>query len=181
MRTGQPNSDRNFTSRPRATPRAWCPAPRGRILLGAALLLPAAAGGCSRGSGAPAGAAAVRGAWARPAAAGADGALYFTLVNPGPDTLVVVGARAAAAAATTLHETMRMGEGAAAMAHMAPLARVVVPPADSVAFAPLGRHAMLERLRRPLAVGDSVPFALAVVRGGARPDTLRGTAVVRAF
>lgn len=123
---------------------------------------------------------AVRDAWARPAAAGADGALYFTVVNPGPDTLAVVGARADAAAATSLHESMRMGEGAAAMVHMAPVTRLGVPPRDSVRFAPLGRHAMLERLRRPLAVGDSVPFVLAVVRGG-RAETLRATAVVRAF
>ncbi|GJG85733.1 hypothetical protein tb265_09140 [Gemmatimonadetes bacterium T265] len=140
--------------------------------------------GCARGRPDAAGTAdappALRDAWARPAAAGADGALYFVLANPGRDTLVLVGARADVAGATSLHESMRMGEGAGAMTHMAPLARGVVPPGDSAAFAPLGKHAMLERLRRPLAVGDSVPFALAVTRTG-RVDTLRATAVVRAF
>lgn len=123
---------------------------------------------------------ALRGAWARPAAAGADGALYFTLANPGRDTLVVLGARSDAAAVTSLHTSMQMGQGAGAMVHMTPVARLAVPPGDSVVFAPLGKHAMLERLRRPIAAGDSVPFALTVARGG-RPDTLRAMAAVRAF
>lgn len=122
----------------------------------------------------------LRDAWSRPATAGADGALYFTLANPGRDTLVAVGAQSDVAGATSLHESMQMGQGAGAMMRMTPLARVVVPPRDSVVFAPLGKHAMLEGLRRPLAVGDSVPFALAVTRGGL-PDTLRTIAEVRAF
>ncbi|HEY0777176.1 MAG TPA: copper chaperone PCu(A)C, partial [Gemmatirosa sp.] len=104
--------------------------------------------------------------------------------NPGRDTLVVVGVRSDVAASASLHESMQMGKGAGAMMHMAPLAAVTVAPGDSIVFAPLGRHAMLEQLRRPLAVGDSVPFALAVTSGGragAARDTIRATAVVRAF
>ena len=123
---------------------------------------------------------AVRNAWARPAAAGADGALYFTLANPGRDTLVIIGARAEIAATTSMHETMQMGEGTGIMAHMTPITRLAIAPGDSTVLAPLGRHAMLERLRRPLAVGDSVPFALTVIRGS-RSDTVRATAVVRPF
>ncbi len=123
---------------------------------------------------------AIRDAWARPTAAGADGALYFTLRNASRDTLAVVGVGADVAARTSLHESMRTGEGAAAMVHMTPVARLAVPPGDSVRFAPLGRHAMLERLQRPLVLGDSVPFRLMVMRGG-HVDTLRATAAVRAF
>jgi len=147
------------------------------VVLGLSLL----GGGCARERPAAAPSVpVVREAWARPAAAGADGALYFTLANPGGDTLVVVGARSDVATAASLHASMQMGTGAAAMVHMTPLARVAVPPGDSVVFAPLGRHAMLERLRRALGVGDSVPFALAVTWGG-RADTLRARAVVRPF
>ncbi len=170
------------TARPRARP-----APAYRAAACAALVWAAGCAGERR-----AGSAAtpeVHDAWARPAAAGTDGALYFTLANPGRDTLLVVGARSGVAASTSLHESMRTGEGAGAMVHMTPLDRIAVAPGDSVVFAPLGRHAMLDGLRRPIGVGDSVPFALAIARGGrpgARrgvkpPDTIRATAVVRAF
>jgi copper(I)-binding protein len=115
-------------------------------------------------------------AWARSAPAGADGAVYLVVRNTTRDTVVLVGAATPAARAASLHESMTMGAGAAAMMHMAPLPRAAVPPGDSLVLAPGGRHLMLEGLVRALAPGDRIPLVLRLASG----DSVLATADVRA-
>jgi copper(I)-binding protein len=94
--------------------------------------------------------------------AGAPGpaSAYFTLTNTGTadDVLIgiaVEGAQAAAETelAATLHETQIDASG---VAQMRSLDRVLVPAGETVAFAPIGRHVMIEGLGRPLAPGAAL-------------------------
>lgn len=163
----------------RGSLRAFTRPDAARVALGsvAALAACAACDASASDRGRPAGRAArpavVRDAWVRPAGDGA--AAYFTLVNAGPDTLVAVGVATPAARGASLHETMTMGQGAGAMVHMAPVARLIVPPGDSVMLAPGGRHVMLDGLARPLAPGARVPLVVRLASG----DSVRVDAEVR--
>lgn len=129
----------------------------------------------SAGPPAPA-AVTVVGAWARPAAAGADGAAYFTLHNTRRDTAVVVGLASPAARAATLHASTTLGQGAGAMVHMTPVPRAAVAPGDSLVLAPNGRHLMLTGLTRALRPGDRVPLVVHLASG----DSVRAVVEVRA-
>jgi copper(I)-binding protein len=106
----------------------------------------------------------VEGAWARPAAAGAASAAYFTVVNDGaaPDTLIGVAADVAAHA--DLHQSRTEGE----IARMLPVARLVVPARGRVAFQPGGYHVMLMGLIRDLKPGDQVRLVLHFATSGDR-------------
>jgi copper(I)-binding protein len=148
--------------------------------LAAALVVAGAAacGGGERGGrdrGGAAGGVEVRGAWARPTA-GPNAAAYLTVVNHGDAVVTVVAARTPAAAAATLHESVTAAGAAHPTAHMVPLAQVGVAPGDSAAFAPGGRHLMLERLRAPIAAGQRVPLTLVLATG----EELRTEVEVRA-
>jgi hypothetical protein len=151
----------------RASARAGRPRRARALALAAAGACAAAAcGACGAGAAAdaPARGVAVRGAWARPTAA-PNAAAYLTVVNHTPEVVTITAARSPAAAAVTLHETMTMGAGAHAMAHMVPLPQVGLAPGDSAVFAPGGKHLMLERLRAPLTAGARVPLTLVTADG----------------
>lgn len=140
----------------------------------------ACAGGDARSDAVPSGSAApvstavpvtVVDAWARPADQGANTAVYLTLENAAaPDTVTAVTTDASESA--SVHETTQRD----GMMHMQAVAAVAVPAGDRLVFAPLGRHIMLMRLRRPLAAGDSVSLMLSLASGARVPVT----AVVRA-
>ena len=102
-------------------------------------------------------------AWVRPAPVGGATAGYFTLVNRAglPDRLT--GAASPAGSRVSLHESRMIG----AMSAMRPLAGVGVPGRGPVVFAPGGKHLMIEGLRRPLRLGDTVPITLRLERAGA--------------
>jgi copper(I)-binding protein len=109
----------------------------------------------------PAGIEAVR-PWSRPAAAGANGAAFLTLVNHGPaDALVSVDS--AVAAKAELHDSSMAG----GMTSMRRETRVPLPAGGSVSFAPGGRHIMLVGLKRALHLGDRVPATLHFASGKA--------------
>lgn len=144
-------------SRPRAAIR------RALAVETAAFALVGALAAC--GGAAPDGRAVeVRGAWAR-ATAAPNAAVYLTVVNHTDALVTITAARSPAAAAVTLHETLTMGTGTHAMAHMVPLAQVGVAPGDSAVFAPAGKHLMLERLRAPLVAGSHVALTLVMGDG----------------
>ncbi len=105
----------------------------------------------------------VRDAWARSADSGAMTAVYFTLANTGEisDTLAAVASPDAEL--TEMHISTQHG----GMMHMSPVTSLPVPAVDSVMFRPLGAHVMLTRVRKPLAVGDSVSLHLTFVSGQA--------------
>lgn len=108
----------------------------------------------------------VRSPWSRPAAAGAVGVGYMTLVNPGPRPAALTGVESPAAERVEMHRS--------AMEHgimtMSPQARIVVPAGGSVAFAPGGYHLMFLGLKRALKPGDGLPATL-VFEGGLRLST----------
>ncbi len=98
----------------------------------------------------------------RPAAAGGVTAGYVTLTNRAglPDRLT--GASSPAAARVGLHESRMSGS----MSSMRPLAFVAIAGHGAVAFAPGGKHLMIEGLRRPLRLGETVPITLDLDRAG---------------
>jgi copper(I)-binding protein len=120
--------------------------------------------GCSSGQAPAADASAP---YMRPAELGAASALYFTLRNPSPDTLVLLGAEIDVASSSSLHQSIDQN----GMASMQPVDSVVVPPQDSVRFSERGLHVMAIGLRAPLVVGDTVAVRLRF--RGARVDTVR--------
>ena len=89
-------------------------------------------------------------------------AVYFTVRNTGTraDTLVAIEVTAATA---TLHQQTGTGGG---METMVPLTFAVIPPGESIRFAPGGRHVMIEELTRPLAVGEVIPMTMIFARAG---------------
>ncbi len=103
----------------------------------------------------------------RPAEQGASSALYFTLRNPGADTLVLLGADIDVAGSAGIHQSMDEG----GMASMHPLDSLVVLPGDSAVLSERGLHVMANGLRAPLAAGDTVAVRLRF--RGTRVDTLR--------
>lgn len=108
--------------------------------------------------------------WSRPAAKGMTGAGYLTVTNRGgkPDRLVAV--ETPVARTVEIHQSSTAG----GVMRMRPLRRgVVVAPGRTVAFAPGGNHLMLIGLKRPLAVGDSVPATLVFERAGRLPVQLK--------
>lgn len=112
-------------------------------------------------------------AWVRPGAEGRVTGGYAVVHNSGDAPLVIVGATSAAADTVELHETIENN----GMVSMAPQPSLTIPPRDSVRFAPGGKHFMLQRLRRGLAVGDTVQIVLI----GADGTRIEFTADVRAM
>lgn len=101
-------------------------------------------------------------AWARPAQAGQNGAIYFRVVNAGgaSDTLLDVSGSLVTA---ELHETVEKENG---VMGMEPVESVEVPAGDEVVFEPGGMHVMLIGLDQSLIPGDSVPLSLQFERSG---------------
>lgn len=112
-------------------------------------------------------------AWVRAGAKGRVTGGYAVVHNPGDLPLVIVGATSAAADTVELHETVEDN----GMVSMTPQPSLTIPPRDSVRFATGGKHFMLQRLQRALAVGDTVQIVL-VGAGGTRVEF---TADVRAM
>jgi periplasmic copper chaperone A len=104
---------------------------------------------------------------ARPADQGASTAIYFVLRNPAPDTMVLYGVEIDAAGGATIHRSMEADD----MASMSPVDSVIVPPGDSVRFAPRGLHVMASNLVTPFRSGDTVVVRLRL--RPARVDTMR--------
>jgi len=103
----------------------------------------------------------------RPAELAASSALYFTLRNPGTDTLVLLAAEIDVASSASIHQSKDLD----GMASMQPVDSVVVLPQDSVRFSERGLHVMAIGLHAPLVVGDTVAVRLRF--RGARVDTVR--------
>lgn len=78
---------------------------------------------------------------------------YFVVRNNGAVADTLASVTTAAADSVSLHESMDHGDG---VMMMMPLEWVAIPAGDSVAFAPGGRHLMLEQFATPLVIGDSV-------------------------
>jgi periplasmic copper chaperone A len=104
----------------------------------------------------------IRNAWTRPAAAGVNGAGYFTVVNTGQTADRLVAALSPAAARVSIHESRLVGS----VMTMRTLDGVAIPARASVVFKPGGLHLMLEGLEAPLKAGDRVSVTLVFARAG---------------
>ena len=111
----------------------------------------------------PPGPIAVSGAWTRPAAAGINGAGYLIITNRGrlADTLIAVASPAAAKG--SIHQSAMAANGVMTMRQLPSLA---IAPGATIKFAPGGYHLMLEGLRRPLKVGETIPAVLTFAKAG---------------
>lgn len=95
--------------------------------------------------------------WARASLPGnANGAVYFTLSNPGSIPRILVAAETPRAARAMFHRTRETDAGKT-MEHMP---RVTVPANGSVTFSPGTRHVMLMGISAPLTAGEAFPLTL---------------------
>lgn len=113
----------------------------------------------------------VQNAWVR-VTPGADmAAAYLTLRNASASAVTVTGVESPIAGHAMIHESSVQG----GQSRMRPHEQLVVAPGATVKFEPGGLHVMLHDLKRPLAVGESVPLVLTLAGGG----TLQVSAAVR--
>lgn len=127
------------------------------LILTLILLTACSQAGASSGQG-----LAIRDAWARPGAAGANSAIYFTIENGGAaDTLLE--AASTVAAVNELHMSMMNSEGVMSMHHQE---NVPISAGETVEFAPGGLHVMLIDLADGLEPGDQFDLTLTFENAG---------------
>ena len=113
----------------------------------------------------------VQDAWIR-AIPGSDvAAAYLTLRNLTTAPVTITNVYSPAAAHSMIHETTLEG----GQSRMRPHERLVVPPGQTVKLEPGGLHVMLQGLKHPLTVGQTIPLVVALAGG----STLQVTAQVR--
>jgi periplasmic copper chaperone A len=104
----------------------------------------------------------VRNAWARPAAEGDNGAIYFVIENGTAQDDVLLSGRTDLASAVELHESKMEGD------HMSMHQQdeVVLPAGEAVEFSPGGLHIMLVGLTRELKAGETFDITLVFKQAG---------------
>jgi hypothetical protein len=121
-------------------------------------------------------------AWARPAAAGGNGALYFEIDNRSGQDDVLLRVESDAASVLEMHSvmmvdpstmdmggddsSMEMSEGDMVM-QMAPQTNVPVPKGQSLLFAPGSYHVMMIGLNEDLLEGQTFNVTLVFENAGA--------------
>ncbi len=108
------------------------------------------------------GALVVEDAWARPAAGGTTGAVYFSLHNGTAQDLVLTQAETPVSDTVELHETQIDDNN---VARMSAVNELRIPAGETVQVKPGGYHLMLMNLHRDLADGDSFPITLRFASG----------------
>jgi len=108
------------------------------------------------GACAPAGGIEVREAWARPAAQGENGAIYFVIRNQAREAEELTGVSSEIAEAVEMHESRMNGD----VMQMHQLASVPLLGDEEVRFEPGGLHIMLVGLKKDLKIGDEVAITL---------------------
>lgn len=96
----------------------------------------------------------VRDAWARPAAQGGNGAVYFVIRSSAADE--IVGVISAIAEAVEMHESMMNGD----VMEMHQLEAVPLKAGEEVSFEPGGLHIMLIGLKQELKTGGNFQITL---------------------
>jgi hypothetical protein len=105
----------------------------------------------------------VTGAWARPALAGQNSAIYLTIENPNNFADNLVQASSEAAESTELHMSQMDEQG---VMSMHPQHAIEVPKNGQVALASGGLHVMLVNLKQDLTPGDLVSLVLQFDKSG---------------
>ena len=98
----------------------------------------------------------VRDGWARPAAQGGNGAIYFVVENDSAETQELIGVAADVAEAIEMHESRMSGD----VMEMHQLESVSLEPGEEVVFEPGGLHIMLIGLKQDLKTGDNFQITL---------------------
>ncbi|HET6594259.1 MAG TPA: copper chaperone PCu(A)C [Anaerolineales bacterium] len=93
-------------------------------------------------------------AWTRPAAQGANGAIYFVIHFSADEELV--GVSSDAAEAVEIHESRMNGD----VMEMRPVQSVPLGAGEDVRFEPGGLHVMLVGLKQDLKTGGEVEITL---------------------
>jgi hypothetical protein len=96
----------------------------------------------------------VRDLWARPAAQGGNGAVYFVIHSSKADELVAVTSDVAEA--VEMHESMMSGD----VMEMHHLQSLPLAAGEDVVFEPGGLHIMLVNLKQDLKTGDEIEITL---------------------
>ncbi|MCX6175149.1 MAG: copper chaperone PCu(A)C [Ignavibacteriales bacterium] len=105
----------------------------------------------------------IQNAWVRPAAKGANSALYFVLQNNSskPDTLI--GAESKLADIVEVHESYKRDNDRIGMR---PAGKLAINPKSEFEFKPGGFHVMLLDLQKDLKLGDSFDAVLLLKYAG---------------
>ena len=110
----------------------------------------------------------VKDAWARPAAAGDNGAVYCVIENGTSQDDALLSAGADIATAVELHLSQMDGD------HMSmhEQEQVVLPAGEAVEFSPGGLHVMLVDLTRGLKAGETFDMTLRFEHAGEKNVTV---------
>ena len=110
----------------------------------------------------------VKNVWARPAANGDNGAVYFTIENGTAQDDVLNSVQTDIATAVELHISVMEGD------HMSMHQQevVTIPDGESVEFTPGGLHVMLIGLVRELKAGDTFDVTLEFENAGEKIVTV---------
>lgn len=98
----------------------------------------------------------VRDAWARPAAQGGNGAVYFVIENHLPETQEMIRVTSDLAEAVEMHESTMSGD----VMQMRQLESISLEPDSAVVLEPGALHIMLVGLKKELQVGDNIEVTL---------------------
>lgn len=102
-------------------------------------------------------------AWARPAASGDNGAVYFIISNATDADDRLLSASTDVASAAEVHMSMMDSNGVMTMQMQE---AVPIPAQQEVIFKPGGLHVMLVGLRQDLNIGDTISLTLNFEAGG---------------
>ncbi len=101
--------------------------------------------------------------FARPAAAGGNGAVYLTLANEGGSPDVLLSIESQIAEAVELHES-KIDEND--VMRMSLLTNLEVPAGETVNLEPGGKHIMLINLKQELKPGEKISLTLNFKKSG---------------
>lgn len=105
----------------------------------------------------------IKNPWVRPAAKGANSALFFTVINSGAKADTLVDASSKVSDNVMIHETYSKGKD---MMGMRMVKFVAVPAREEVKFKPHGLHVMIMELKEDLKLGQTKEFSLVFKKAG---------------
>lgn len=107
--------------------------------------------------------------WARPGVQNQTSAAYLSIHNrtASQDTIISISSEAAGNA--EIHESYKGENG---MMGMRPETTQIIEPGEDLYFRPNGLHIMLMKLKRDLAIGDSLTLTLEFARTGSTTTTI---------
>ncbi|WP_425518254.1 copper chaperone PCu(A)C [Paraburkholderia edwinii] len=119
-----------------------------------ALLLLTASFACAGSAVAAPGSMMVSGCWIRLLPGDLPSGGYFSAMNMGQKPVDLLRVQTDAYGSAMLHQTVSNGS----TSKMDMVDKVSVPADGTLAFKPGGYHVMLEQPKRPLKIGDRIPF-----------------------